>query len=153
MKPVLLAAALTLVACGRADGALIEPARIVDDGIPEPLTTQPGDATRGQIIFSERDSGHCVLCHRVSGLEVPFQGNLGPDLSAVANRLSPAQLRLRVADYQIVRPRTVMPSYYRNHDLYQVAEAYAGAPILTAQAVEDLVAYLGSLQEVEDASE
>ena len=43
-----------------------------------------------------------------------------------------------------------MPSYYRIHDLYQVAETYSGDTILTAEQVEDLVAYLSVLDSHED---
>lgn len=153
MRARFLVTALSVAACSGEAGPLITPSQILEDGIPVALTDAPGDAARGEKIFAEREQGHCVLCHRVGGLEAPFQGNVGPDLSTVATRLSPAQLRLRIADYQIVTPGTVMPSYYRNHDLYQVADAYEGAPILTAQSVEDLVAYLSGLKEVDDVSE
>lgn len=153
MRSLLLVSALSLAGCSGDADPLISQNQIVGDAIPGALSDAPANAERGQAIFASRDQGHCVLCHRVDGLKAPFQGNVGPDLSAVASRLSPAQLRLRIADYQIVRPGTVMPSYYRIHDLYQVAEAYEGTPILTAQAVEDLVAYLSGLKEVDDVNE
>lgn len=133
---------LAAASCGGAEPQLVTKSQIVDDSIPAPLSTEPGDADRGQAIFVDRERGHCVLCHAAEGLESEFQGNVGPDLSSVGERLSLGQLRLRIVDYQIVRPGTLMPSYYRIHDLYQVAEAYQDAPILTAREVEDLVAYL-----------
>lgn len=133
---------LVLVACGDTAPRLVSESQIVGDAIPNALTAVPGDAKQGSTIFVERERGHCVLCHAIDGLEAEFQGNVGPDLSLVGDRLNPGQLRLRIVDYQIVRPGTLMPSYYRNHDLYQVAEAYQGDPVLTAQEVEDLVSYL-----------
>ena len=145
MKYLVLAAACLIGACGAPDTNLIPDDAISGDRIPQPLTSIAGDIERGQMIFSDRDQGHCVLCHVVNGLGVPFQGDVGPDLSAVAERLDPAQLRLRIVDYQIVQPGTLMPSYYRTHDLYQVGDAYQGDPILSAQDVEDLVAYLSKL--------
>lgn len=146
MNRAILATALLLAACGQSEPQLVDPARIVADTLPTPLTSDPGNTLRGKSIFVDREQGHCVLCHVVQGLEAEFQGNVGPDLSLVADRLSPAQLRLRIVDYQLVRPGTLMPSYYRNHDLYQVGETYADAPILSAQQVEDLVAYLSQME-------
>ncbi len=136
---------VALSACEGANDHLVKPRKIIGDTIPEPLTDQPGDPARGELIFSDRDQGHCVLCHVVSGLEVPFQGNVGPELTYVGDRLTSEQIRLRIVDYQIVREGTVMPSYYRIHDLYQVEEESVGSPLLAAQEVEDLVAYLDTL--------
>ena len=121
---------------------MVTDTQIVGDAIPTRLSADPGLAERGREIFIDRERGHCVLCHAVDGLEAEFQGNVGPDLSSVGDRLSPGQLRLRIVDYQIVRPGTLMPSYYRIHDLYQVADQYQDEPILTAKEVEDLVTYL-----------
>lgn len=145
MRGALCVGLLAVSACGEASNHLVQPHQIVGDTIPDPLTAEPGDPVRGELIFSDRDQGHCVLCHVVSGLEVPFQGNVGPDLTYVGDRLTPAQVRLRVVDYQIVREGTVMPSYHRIHDLYQVEAVSVGNPLLTAQEVEDLVAYLDTL--------
>ena len=145
MRRWLCVGVLALSACGGASDHLVKPHQITDDTIPEPLTDQPGDPARGELIFTDRDQGHCVLCHVVSGLDVPFQGNVGPDLTYVADRLTPEQVRLRIVDYQIVREGTVMPSYHRIHDLYQVEEVSIGSPLLAAQEVEDLVAYLDTL--------
>jgi sulfur-oxidizing protein SoxX len=38
-----------------------------------------------------------------------------------------------------------MPSYYRTDCLNQVGEPYRGEPALEAQQIEDLVAYLATL--------
>lgn len=147
MKWVAAVSGLCLMACTPAAPKQLIPAnRISADRLAAALTDEPGDAARGQMIFSDRDKGHCVLCHQVSGLDTPFQGDVGPDLSRVGDRLDAAQLRLRIVDYQIVQPGALMPSYYRIHDLYQVQERYADSPILSAQQVEDLVAYLGDLK-------
>lgn len=137
-------AVLALAACGAPDEPLISASQIEGDTIPLALTDLPGNADRGETAFASRESGHCVLCHAADGLTAEFQGNVGPELSLVGDRLSAGQLRLRIVDYQIVRPGTLMPSYYRIRDLYQVGEAFEGMPILTAQEVEDLVAYLSA---------
>lgn len=149
MKHPLIACCLMAAACGQASDQLVPAQLIEGDGIPAPLTRTPGNIDRGLQVFVDRDQGHCVLCHEIRELNTPFQGNVGPDLSTVGDRLSPAQIRLRIVDYQIVRPGTLMPSYYRTHDLYQVGAAYADAPILTAQQVEDLVTYLSAQKDEE----
>lgn len=146
MNRAALAMTLCLAACSPADEGLLAASDIVDDGVPTALTDVPGDPQRGESLFINRDQGHCILCHVVDNLDAEFQGNVGPDLTYVGDRLSPSQLRLRVIDYQIVRPGTLMPSYYRIHDLYQVGDDYEGETILSAQDVEDVVAYLATLQ-------
>ena len=73
-------------------------------------------------------------------------GNVAPALAGVGSKLSAAQLRLRVADSTRVNPDTPMPAYYRTEGLAQVAQAYRGKPILSAQQVEDVVAYLVTLK-------
>jgi sulfur-oxidizing protein SoxX len=147
MRCLILGLALGLVACSESEPELISAGMVEADGIPSALTEAAGDPDRGKITFVSREGGHCVLCHGVASLDAEFQGDVGPALDAVGDRLSAAQLRLRIADYQIIRPGTLMPSYYRNHDLYQVGAAYKDGPILTAQEVEDLVAYLATLTE------
>jgi len=146
MKPAALIGVLILAACNNPPFGVIDPAQIVGDTIPIALTQDQADAARGEIVFSDRNQGHCVLCHAVADLDVPFQGNIGPDLSLVGRRLTPAQLRLRIVDYQIIVPGALMPSYFRNHDLYQVQNDFLGETILSAQQVEDLVAYLSALE-------
>lgn len=133
------AAALMMAAMGSMAVEL----KAVDDGMAQPLAAQ-GDAARGRALIVARDSANCVLCHAVP--DVRFAGDLGPSLAGVGRRLSEAQLRLRVADNLRVNPATVMPSYYKTDGLDRVAPAYAGKPILSAQEVEDVVAYLATLQ-------
>ena len=77
---------------------------------------------------------------------IRFAGNVGPPLAGVGARLDAAQLRLRITDNLRVNPQTIMPSYYKAEGLDRVASAYRGKPILTAQQVEDVVAYLGTLR-------
>ena len=84
------------------------------------------------------------MCHEVPG-ETRF-GNIAPPLAGAGAKLSPGQLRLRVADSTRVNPDTPMPAYYRTEGLRQVAAAYRGKPVLTAQQVEDVVAYLSTLK-------
>jgi L-cysteine S-thiosulfotransferase len=128
---------------GAAPDALV-PYRVEGDAIVEPLA-QPGDASRGRDVLVGRD-GNCLLCHAVPEAGKRSMGNLAPALSGVGSRLSAGQLRLRVVDTMRLNRDTIMPSYYRVGGLTRVAEAWRGKPILTAQQVEDLVAYLQTLR-------
>lgn len=119
--------------------------QVVGDGAPERLAAA-GDPARGRALVVARESANCVLCHAVPDPAVKFAGDVGPSLAGVGSRLSEAQLRLRVADNLRVNPTTVMPSYYRIDGLDRVASAYAGKPVLRAQEVEDVVAWLATLK-------
>lgn len=112
----------------------------------EPLTEIPGDAESGRTVFLDRDTGHCLLCHQVEQVDESFQGNLGPDLSDAGSRLSTAELRERIIDPTRLNPETVMPTYYRTSGLRQVGTAYVGRPILNAQQIEDVVAFISTLK-------
>jgi sulfur-oxidizing protein SoxX len=79
--------------------------------------------------------------------EVPAFGNLGPPLVGVASRLSEPQIRLRLVNPKRINPETIMPAYHRAEGLTRVAEKYRGRPILSAQEIEDVVAYLLTLTE------
>jgi L-cysteine S-thiosulfotransferase len=139
----------SLVVSAAAGSAIAQDSQVhfetVGDTIPRPLAGEPGDAGRGRSIVVNRDQGGCTLCHEVPG-ETRF-GNIAPPLAGVGAKLSPGQLRLRVADSSRVNPNTPMPAYYRTEGLTQVAAAYRGKPVLTAQQVEDVVAWLATLKE------
>jgi sulfur-oxidizing protein SoxX len=116
------------------------------DEIPAPLSGATGDPTRGRTILVNRQLGLCLLCHDGPFPEERFQGNLGPNLAGIGARLSPAQIRLRVADPGRLNPETIMPSYFRGDGLTRVATAFRGRPILTAEQIEDVVAFLATLK-------
>ncbi len=125
---------------------LLAAAAIVGDGIPAPLTPEPGDAARGRAIVASRQQGLCLLCHSGPFPEERFQGNLAPSLEGAGRRWSAAQLRLRVADARALNPQSLMPSLHRVEGLQRVAPAFAGKPVLSAQQVEDVVAFLQTLK-------
>lgn len=118
---------------------------VVSDGIPASLTNRPGDPAAGRAIVEDRKLGNCLSCHALP-LQAADQGNVGPDLHGVGARLTPAQLRLRVVNMKLIDPQTIMPAYYRVDGLHDVAAAFAGRTILTAQQVEDLVAFLSTMK-------
>jgi sulfur-oxidizing protein SoxX len=118
----------------------------VGDALPQPLTDTPGDPLRGRAIVASRQQGLCLLCHAGPIPEERFQGNLAPDLAGAGQRWSAAQLRLRIVDARLLNPLSVMPAYYRAEGLSRVPAALAGKPLLAAQQVEDVVAYLAGLR-------
>jgi sulfur-oxidizing protein SoxX len=120
--------------------------RVIADGIPEAIGGATGNAERGRALILGRESANCVLCHAVPEPGVRFSGNLGPPLGGVSRTFSVAQLRLRVVDNMRLKPMTIMPSYYRIDGFDQVAGAYRGKPILDAEQIEDIVAYLATLR-------
>jgi sulfur-oxidizing protein SoxX len=117
------------------------------DAIAESLTGKPGDPARGRAIVADRTVGLCLLCHSAPIPEERFQGNLAPSLAGAGLRSTPGQLRLRLVDAARLNPDTIMPPYYRLDGLTRVARNFQGKPILTAQQIEDVIAYLASLKD------
>ena len=142
-----LAALTSLATGGSATAGAAGPAyEIVGDGIPAPLAAEPGDPMRGRTLIMARDNANCVLCHAVPDPAIRFAGDVGPSLAGVGRKLTVPQLRLRVVDELQVNRATVMPSYYKVAGLAQVATPYVDKPILSAREVEDIVAWLATLQ-------
>jgi sulfur-oxidizing protein SoxX len=142
------AAAVVATLCGGAAGEdALKPYRIVGDAIPESLTGAPGDPARGRAIVTNRQVGLCLLCHSGPFPEERFQGNMAPDLKGVGARWSEGELRLRMVDARKLNPNTIMPPYYVVQGLNRVAPGFRGRPILTAEQIEDVVAFLATLRD------
>ena len=139
-------AAALLALPGPAGAQALRPYTIVGDAIPEPLTNARGDVVRGRALVVERSST-CILCHSGPFPEQKFQGDLAPDLSGSGSRWSEGQLRLRLVDASRLNAATIMPSYYRVDGLDRVGTTWRGKPILSAEQIEDIVAYLITLRE------
>jgi len=146
MRALVAALAMTALA-PMAPRAELAPVAIVGDAIPQPLTGEAGDPARGRAIVVDRQKGLCLLCHVGPFPDQRFQGDMAPDLAGAGARWSSAQLRLRIADGSRLNPATIMPSYYRIEGLNRVAPAFREKPILEAQQVEDVVAFLATLQD------
>ena len=122
---------------------------VVDEiSIPAPLTAEPGDPERCRAVVIDQQQGNCLACHEIPALaEEPLHGTVGPSLAGVADRYSEGELRLRLVDPKQTYPDTIMPAYYARDGLYRVAEKFEGKTILTAQQVEDVVAFLLTFRE------
>ena len=119
---------------------------IVDGGISVALTAVPGDAAKGRLIVGNRQMGMCLLCHQAPMAEDRFQGDISTNLAGVGARWTVPQLRLRIVNSRQINPQTVMPAYHRTDGLQRVPASARGKPILDAQQVEDVVAWLASLK-------
>jgi L-cysteine S-thiosulfotransferase len=131
---------------GRAQEGL-RPYTVVGDAIPASLTGSPGDPTRGRAVVVNRFVGLCLLCHSGPFPEERFQGDLAPDMRGAGSRWSAGQLRLRMVDSSRLNPATIMPIYYRIEGFVRVAPAFRGKPVLTAEQIEDVVAFLATLKD------
>jgi L-cysteine S-thiosulfotransferase len=138
--------AAALVAAGCAMGAA-SGAASAQDSLPASLTGAKGDPARGRAIVINRQVGLCLLCHSGPFPEERFQGNLAPDLAGAGKRSTEGQLRLRIADSSRINPATIMPAYHRTDGLTRVAPMWRGKPILTAEQIEDVVAFLTTLKD------
>jgi sulfur-oxidizing protein SoxX len=123
------------------------------DSAPAPLSGLKGDAARGRAIVVDRQKGLCLLCHSGPFPEQRFQGDIAPSLEGAGARWSEGQLRLRMIDATRLNPATSMPSYHRTEGLARVAPAFRDKPILDAQEIEDVVAFLTTLREPTAAQE
>src|SRR4029077_3098183 len=121
------------------------PYAIAGDAILEPLTGTRGDATRGRALVVERSST-CILCHNGPFPEQKFQGDLAPSLAGAGSRWAEGQLRLRLVDAPRLNAATIMPASYGVDGLNRVGPSWQGKPILSAEQIEDIVAYLMTLR-------
>ena len=136
-----------VLASAAAAAQELRPYTATGDAIPQSLTGAPGNAERGLKIVTNRQVGLCLLCHSGPYPGERFQGTMAPDLSGAGSRWNEGQLRLRIVDASRLNPDTIMPPYYRVDGLNRVAPNFRGKPILTAEQIEDVVAYLMTLKD------
>ena len=157
MKSIIFAATALVLTTGGLSAGEIAPTAVsyVDGAVAESLSGVAGDPANGSVIVGDKGQGNCVACHVVSDLaDVPFQGEIGPMLDGAGDRWSEAELRGIVANAKIMFEDSMMPSFYKTEGFIRPGKAYTGkaaddtfAPLLSAQQIEDVVAYLVTLKE------
>ena len=103
------------------------------------------DAVNGRKIVEDRSLSACLLCHAGPFPAPHLQGNIGPRLDGVGDRLTAEQIRQRLLDPAAFNADTIMPAYGRVENLNRVGSAWQGRPILTPAQIEDVVAFLSTL--------
>lgn len=151
-------AGVLLIAAGGAAAQQVAPSDVQYDdygAIEASLTGRPGDPVNGAAIMVDRGKGNCIACHQVGALaEHPFHGEVGPPLDGVADRWTEADLRGLVANAKMTFEGTVMPAFYKTSGFIRPGDGFTGKaaqgeldPLLSAQEIEDVVAYLLTLSE------
>jgi sulfur-oxidizing protein SoxX len=148
-------AAAILAVPAMADG-VVAPGDVTFDGsaVAQSLTGVPGDPAEGQSIYASKKKGNCVACHEISTVDATFPGNVGPPLDGVGDRYSLAELRGLLVDSKKTFEGTMMPAYYKVDGFIRPGKAYTGkaaddtfGPLLEAQQVEDVIAFLSTLKD------
>lgn len=144
-----LGAALLICAGAQAGEVAPGDVNIVDGALNAALTHEPGDPVRGKEVFTGRKLGNCLACHQVDVLmdEQQFHGETGTPLNGIGDVYTAAELRARVVNPKSSNPDTMMPAFYRTTGFNRNNKKFEGKTILSAQQVEDVVAYLLTLKE------
>jgi sulfur-oxidizing protein SoxX len=152
---------ITVIAAGLVASAVtadeIAPTDVAftDGAVEQSLTGVAGDPENGRLIAGDKGQGNCIACHMVSDLaDVPWHGEIGPMLDGTGERWSEAELRGIIVNAKVMFEDSMMPSFYRTEGYTRPGNAYTGkaadetfGPLLSAQEVEDVVAYLTTLTE------
>ncbi|MGB0411347.1 MAG: sulfur oxidation c-type cytochrome SoxX [Pikeienuella sp.] len=147
---ILLTAVAVAALAGPAIAGTIAPSDVTfnEGTIEKSLTGVAGDAANGREVFAGRKLGNCLACHvNADRDDQSFHGEVGPELNGVADRWSEAELRGIVANAKMMFEDTIMPAFYRDSGYTRPLGKFEGKSILSAQQVEDVVAYLMTLKE------
>ena len=157
MRTLVCAAVFTAASIAGATAGELAPGDVeyVDGAIEQSLTGVPGDPAKGATVLATKSIGNCVACHQISALaDVPWHGEVGPPLDGAGDRWTEAELRGIVANAKMMFEDSVMPSFYKTEGYIRPGNAFTGKPaegelppLLTAQQIEDAVAFLATLKE------
>ncbi|NIR83735.1 MAG: sulfur oxidation c-type cytochrome SoxX, partial [Gammaproteobacteria bacterium] len=133
LAPLVALAFGAFVSSGAGAGSLVNYEIVDGEKIETSLTGKPGDPENGRKVAINRKQGNCLACHKMPVPEQPFHGNVGPPLTGVGSRLTPAEVRLRIVNPKVLNPDTIMPAFYRSDNLHRVMKKFQGTTILTPQ--------------------
>lgn len=156
MKPAILGMAALFAATTALSAAGVAPSDVVFDGgaVAVSVSGAAGDPVNGRMVVSSKQHGNCIACHTNDEMpDVAFQGEIGPNLAGAGDRYTEAELRGILVDADITFEDSFMPSFYRVDGYFRPGKRYTGkaaddtfAPLLTAQEIEDVLAYLMTLK-------
>ncbi|SEW14471.1 monoheme cytochrome SoxX (sulfur oxidation) [Aliiroseovarius sediminilitoris] len=156
MKRTTITLVALLAGLGMANAETVAPAdvKFEEGAIAQSLTGVAGNPMEGAKVVSTKSLGNCVACHEITDLaDVPFHGEVGPLLDGAGDRWSEAELRGIVANAKMMFEDSMMPSFYKTDGFTRLGNAYTGKahqgevePLLSAQQIEDVVAYLMTLK-------
>jgi sulfur-oxidizing protein SoxX len=135
-----------LVLAAAAAQAQVADYKVEGDGIPKSLTGTPGNAAQGRELLLARSPANCLECHTIAREKAMKGGTRGPALDGVGANLTAAQLRLSVVDYAQIQPKAGMPSFHKRDSGLLSAKQDRDKPVLSAQQIEDVVAFLQTLR-------
>ncbi len=144
----LIFAAALVPGIASADSVAPGDVKFEDGAVAESLTGVAGDPVQGRYWFVGRKLGNCLACHENSDAkDESFHGKVGPPLDGVADRWEEAELRGIVSNAKMMFDGTIMPAFYKDSGYTRPRKEFVGKTILTAQQIEDVVAYLMTLKE------
>ena len=156
MNRLLAATVISACVAGVAGAEVVAPADVnyEDGAVATSLSGMQGNPDEGRILMN-KGAGNCIACHQVTALsDLPFHGEIGPPLDGAADRWTEAELRGIVANAKVMFEGTMMPSFYKTTGFIRPGDAYTGnaaegelEPLLSAQQIEDVVAFLMTLKE------
>ena len=150
MKTILGATVALILGSGIALADIVKPADVAftEGAVEKSLTGTAGNIEEGRKTFISRKLGNCLACHENSDMKKQqFHGEVGPTLDGVADRWNEAEIRGIIVNSKRTYEGTIMPGFYVATEFPRMADKYKGKTILTAQQVEDVVAYLMTLKE------
>ena len=150
MRALAIAAVLAVATAPGAIAETVSPSEVKfqDGSISQSLTGIAGDPVKGKDWFVGRKLGNCLACHKNSDANTEsFHGEVGPELDGVAERWSEAELRGIVTNAKMMFDGTIMPAFYKDSGYTRPRKEFVGKTILSAQQIEDIVAYLKTLKE------
>lgn len=158
MRRLITTSLAAMAVAGAVSAGEVDPQEVEFDdngAVAASLTGVPGNPENGAKIMTTKSLGNCISCHQVTALKhAPFHGNIGPVLDGVGDRYSEAELRGILVNAKKTFPGTMMPAYYKSTGFIRPGKGFSGKkaeeplpPLLSAQQIEDVVAFLMTLKE------